>query len=157
MRAFTVAAPWLAIFGLLVAYLVYQYVKKQPNGNETMQKIEGMIHAGAMAFLKKEYSVLVFFIAAVFVLLWLVVDSKLPAATPWTAIAFVTGARLDAVQNTPSGELIGLYVPTTPIPTSGYLVYVPESQVVRLDMTVDEGLKIVLSGGLVVPPPRVPG
>lgn len=85
-----------------------------------------------------------------------VVLVEFPRPDMWS-IAFVTGARLDAVQNTPSGELIGLYVPTTPIPTSGYLVYVPESQVVRLDMTVDEGLKIVLSGGLVVPPPRVPG
>lgn len=92
MKGLTVYAPWLAVIGLLVAYLIYQYVKKQPNGNETMQKLEGMINAGAMAFLRKEYSILVIFIAAVFVLLWLVVDSKLPEATPWTAIAFVTGA-----------------------------------------------------------------
>jgi len=92
MISYTIAAPWLALFGLLVAFLVYQYVKKQPNGNDTMQKLEKMIHDGAMAFLKKEYSVLVVFIAAVFVLLWWVVDSKLPAAVPWTAIAFVTGA-----------------------------------------------------------------
>lgn len=92
MRGLTVYAPWLAVIGLLVAYMIYQYVKKQPNGNETMQKLEGMINAGAMAFLRKEYSVLVIFIAIVFVLLWFVVDSKLPASTPWTAIAFVTGA-----------------------------------------------------------------
>ncbi len=92
MKGLTVYAPWLAVIGLLVAYLIYQYVKKQPNGNETMQKLEGMINAGAMAFLRKEYSILVIFIAAVFILLWLVVDSKLPETTPWTAIAFVTGA-----------------------------------------------------------------
>ena len=92
MQNVTVIAPYLALFGLLIAYLVYNYVKKQPNGNATMQKLEGMIHAGAMAFLKKEYSVLVIFIACVFVLLWVVVDRRLPAATPWTAIAFVTGA-----------------------------------------------------------------
>ena len=92
MQNVTVIAPYLALFGLLVAYLVYNYVKKQPNGNSTMQKLEGMIHAGAMAFLKKEYSVLVIFIGCVFVLLWLVVDRRLPAAVPWTAIAFVTGA-----------------------------------------------------------------
>ncbi len=92
MKGLTVYAPWLAVIGLLVAYLIYQYVKKQPNGNETMQKLESMINAGAMAFLRKEYSVLSIFIAAVFVLLWFVVDSKLPAAVPWTAIAFVTGA-----------------------------------------------------------------
>ncbi|RJX34377.1 MAG: sodium-translocating pyrophosphatase [Desulfarculus sp.] len=89
----TVYAPYLAIFGLVVAYFLYLYVKKQPNGNPTMQKLEKMIHSGAMAFLKKEYSVLAFFILVVFILLWLVVDSKIPASkVPWTAIAFVTGA-----------------------------------------------------------------
>ncbi|WP_374448140.1 DUF502 domain-containing protein [Stella sp.] len=80
-----------------------------------------------------------------------VVLVEFPRPDMWS-IAFVTGARLEAAQHTHSGELIGLYVPTTPIPTSGYLVYVPASQVVRLAMTVEEGLKIVLSGGLVVPP-----
>jgi len=92
MQKLTVIAPYLALVGLLIAYLVYNYVKKQPNGSATMQKLEGMIHAGAMAFLKKEYSILVIFIACVFVLLWLVVDNRLPAVMPWTAIAFVTGA-----------------------------------------------------------------
>jgi len=93
MQGLTVYAPYLAILGLVIAYLIYGYVKKQPNGNETMQKLEQQIHIGAMAFLKKEYSVLAIFIAAVFVLLWLVVDGKIPTSTvPWTAIAFVTGA-----------------------------------------------------------------
>jgi len=50
-----------------------------------MQELEGMIHSGAMAFLKKEYSVLVFFIAAVFVLLLIFISWR-------TAVAFVTGA-----------------------------------------------------------------
>ncbi len=97
MRDLTVFAPYLAILGLVIAYLIYGYVKKQPNGNETMQKLEDMIHTGAMAFLKKEYSVLVIFIAAVFVLLWLVVDSRLPHSVPWTAICFVTGALCSMV------------------------------------------------------------
>ncbi len=93
MISYTVAAPYLAILGLIIAYLIYGYVKKQPNGNEKMQKLEEMIHSGAMAFLKKEYSVLAFFIVAVFILLWLVVDARIPdSSVPWTAIAFVTGA-----------------------------------------------------------------
>ena len=93
MLGLTPVAPFLAILGLIIAFLIYGYVKKQPNGNATMQKLEGMIHAGAMAFLKKEYTVLSFFIVAVFILLWLVVDSKIPTSSiPWTAIAFVTGA-----------------------------------------------------------------
>jgi K(+)-stimulated pyrophosphate-energized sodium pump len=97
MQGLTDYAWVLALIGLIIAYMIYGYVKKQPNGNSTMQKLEGMIHAGAMAFLKKEYSVLAIFIGAVFVLLWLVVDSRLPAAVPWTAIAFVSGALCSMV------------------------------------------------------------
>ncbi|MDP6179346.1 MAG: sodium/proton-translocating pyrophosphatase, partial [Desulfatiglandales bacterium] len=84
MQGLTVVAPFLGIFGLVVAYLIYLYVKKQPNGTQLMQDLEEMIHKGAMAFLRKEYSVLVIFIAIVFLLL---------LGIAWqTAIAFVTGA-----------------------------------------------------------------
>ena len=93
MQGLTVYAPYLAILGLVIAYLIYGYVKKQPNGNALMQKLEAQIHTGAMAFLKKEYTVLSFFIGIVFILLWLVVDAKIDTSNiPWTAIAFVTGA-----------------------------------------------------------------
>jgi K(+)-stimulated pyrophosphate-energized sodium pump len=85
MQGITWLAPILGIFGLIVAYLIYGYVKKQPNGSPLMQELEGMIHEGAMAFLKKEYSVLVFFIAAVFLLIGFGISWN-------TAIAFLTGA-----------------------------------------------------------------
>ena len=48
-------------------------------------------------------------------------------------------------------DYIGIFVPTTPNPTSGFLLYVAQSKLVRLDMTVEEGAKIIFSGGLVVP------
>ena len=86
MLELTFVAPFLGILGLIVAYLIFLYVKKQPNGTQVMQELEDMIHTGAMAFLKKEYSVLVIFIAAVFLLLGLILHE-------WrTSIAFVTGA-----------------------------------------------------------------
>lgn len=85
MQGLTVYAPYLGIFGLIIAYLIFLYVKKQPNGSELMKDLEGMIHDGAMAFLRKEYSVLVIFIAIVFLLLGFGISWK-------TAIAFVTGA-----------------------------------------------------------------
>jgi K(+)-stimulated pyrophosphate-energized sodium pump len=85
MQGLTIYALPLGILGLIVAYIIYRYVKKQPNGTPLMQELEGMIHSGAMAFLKREYSVLVFFIAAVFVLLLIFISWR-------TAIAFVTGA-----------------------------------------------------------------
>jgi K(+)-stimulated pyrophosphate-energized sodium pump len=85
MQGLTVYAPYLGILSLIIAWLIYGYVKKQPNGTPVMQELEGMIHEGAMAFLKREYSILVGFIVIVFLLLlW---------AVAWqTAVAFVTGA-----------------------------------------------------------------
>jgi K(+)-stimulated pyrophosphate-energized sodium pump len=85
MQSLTVYAPYLGILGLIIAYLVFLYVKKQPNGSELMKDLEGMIHSGAMAFLKKEYSVLLVFIAIVLLLLGFGISWK-------TSIAFVTGA-----------------------------------------------------------------
>ena len=85
MQGLTWIAPFLGIFGLIVAYLIYGYVRKQPNGSPLMQELEGMIHKGAMAFLRKEYSVLVFFIVIVFLLLFFGISWK-------TALAFATGA-----------------------------------------------------------------
>ena len=85
MQGLTVYAPYLGILSLIIAWLIYGYVKKQPNGTPLMQELERMIHEGAMAFLRREYSILVGFIVIVFILLlW---------AIAWqTAVAFVTGA-----------------------------------------------------------------
>lgn len=85
MQGLTIYAPFLGILSLVIAFLIYGYVKKQPNGSKIMQELEGMIHEGAMAFLKREYSVLVVFIAIVFILLGWGINWQ-------TAIAFLTGA-----------------------------------------------------------------
>ena len=85
MQGLTIYAPFLGILSLIVAWLIYGYVKKQPNGTPLMQELEGMIHEGAMAFLKREYSILVLFIIIVFILLFIGIAWQ-------TAVAFVTGA-----------------------------------------------------------------
>jgi K(+)-stimulated pyrophosphate-energized sodium pump len=86
MQELTVYAPYLGILSLIIAWLIYGYVKKQPNGSPLMQELEHSIHVGAMAFLRKEYSILVIFITVVFIVLGLVLGE-------WkTPIAFVTGA-----------------------------------------------------------------
>ncbi|MBN2062566.1 MAG: sodium-translocating pyrophosphatase [Deltaproteobacteria bacterium] len=86
MQGLTVYAPFLGILSLIIAWLIYIYVKKQPNGSPLMQELEGMIHEGAMAFLKKEYSILVIFIVLVFLILGFLLGE-------WkTSVAFLTGA-----------------------------------------------------------------
>ena len=49
------------------------------------------------------------------------------------------------------GDFVGVFVPTTPNPTSGFLMYVHESELIRLEMSVEDGAKMIISGGLVAP------
>ena len=51
---------------------------------------------------------------------------------------------------------MSVFVPTTPIPAYGFLMFLPREQAVRLDMTVEDGMKLVISGGIVMPPERPP-
>ena len=60
------------------------------------------------------------------------------------SIGLVTSQMYDAEGQ----EVISVYVPTTPIPSSGFLVIVPASQVERLDMSVEEAMSVVISGGI---------
>ena len=47
---------------------------------------------------------------------------------------------------------VAVFLPTTPNPTSGMLIFVPQDQIIHLDMTTEDGLKLVISGGVVAPP-----
>jgi uncharacterized membrane protein len=67
------------------------------------------------------------------------------------AIGFVTEQTQGEVQQRTSEAVISVFVPATPNPTSGFLLFVPREQVVDLTMTVAEGMKMVISCGTVVP------
>lgn len=67
------------------------------------------------------------------------------------AVALVTGVSEGEVQEKTEHRLINIFVPTTPNPTSGFYLLVPESEVIPLDMSVEEAFKLVMSGGIVVP------
>jgi len=68
----------------------------------------------------------------------------------WT-LAFQTGTEEGEAQAKTGEEVINVYVPTTPNPTSGFFLMVPRRDVVELEMNVDEGLKMIISMGVVVP------
>jgi uncharacterized membrane protein len=74
-----------------------------------------------------------------------------PRKGAWT-VAFVTGQAQGEILRRAEQDLVAIYVPTTPNPTSGYLMYLPRTDVIFLDMSVEDGLKLVISGGLVIPP-----
>ncbi len=67
------------------------------------------------------------------------------------SIAFITRERQDKIKNAAGKELIGVFVPTTPNPTSGIFLLVPKEEVKFLDMSVEEGLKLVVSSGTIMP------
>jgi len=73
------------------------------------------------------------------------------------AIAFLTNKTQGEPQIRITEEIWTLFVPTTPNPTSGFLVMIPKTKIVELDMSVGDGMKFVISGGSVVPPWPVPG
>ena len=68
------------------------------------------------------------------------------------AIGFVTGVTKGEVQRLTDETLVSVFVPATPNPTTGFLLFLPSDEVNILDMTVEQGLKLVVSGGIVVPP-----
>ena len=73
-----------------------------------------------------------------------------PKKGTW-CLGFVSSTAKGELKSVLGPAFIGVFVPTTPNPTSGFLMYVEASEVVRLDMTVEEGAKMILSAGLVVP------
>ncbi|MDD2733888.1 MAG: sodium-translocating pyrophosphatase [Desulfuromonadaceae bacterium] len=80
-------APILGLVGLVIAFVIYNYVKSQPAGTDKMVEIAEEIQKGAMAFLKREYKVLAIFIVIVFGLMAFTPSLGMP-----TAIAFLGGA-----------------------------------------------------------------
>jgi len=71
------------------------------------------------------------------------------------AIAFVsTNTKGEVLEKMPYDEMLSVFLPTTPNPTSGFLLFVPRQDVVLLDMTVEEAAKLIISAGLVTPPTK---
>ena len=78
-----------------------------------------------------------------------------PFPTPGTyAIAFVTAEAAPEIRRKVDEDTVSVFVPTTPNPTSGYLLTVHTSDLIGLDMTVEEAVKLVISGGAVMPADR---
>ncbi len=67
------------------------------------------------------------------------------------SLAFQTATSLGEVQGRTGEPVVCTFVPTTPNPTSGYIIIVPRKDVIELDMEIDEALKMIISLGVVVP------
>ncbi|PHS29757.1 MAG: hypothetical protein COA95_11280 [Methylophaga sp.] len=67
-------------------------------------------------------------------------------------LAFMTSDDLGEVQAKTGVDLVSVFVPTTPNPTSGFVIMLAKEDVIELDMSVENGLKMIISMGVVVPP-----
>ena len=72
------------------------------------------------------------------------------------AIGFIsTTAKGEiAERNSSKGPMVSVFVPTTPNPTSGFLLFFPKADIVELDMSIEDAAKLVISAGLVYPPTK---
>ncbi len=90
---------------------------------------------------------------------------QFPCENEWS-VGFLTGSSIKQIQSVINNknltknnddydyknkEFVNVYVPTTPNPTSGYLLFVPKKDIILLEMTSDEALKLIISGGIVTP------
>lgn len=75
------------------------------------------------------------------------------------AIGFIsTTARGEVVQKAETGgDLMSIFLPTTPNPTSGFLLFIPREDVIELDMSLEDAAKLIISAGLVYPGQKSPG
>lgn len=67
------------------------------------------------------------------------------------AIGFITGDTKGEVQTRLKEDIVNVFLPTTPNPTSGFLLFLPRKDLKILNMNVEEGIKMVISGGIVTP------
>jgi len=74
-----------------------------------------------------------------------------PRKGVWS-FAFMTSDDLGEVQEKTDEKVISVFIPTTPNPTSGFVLMVPANDVIELEMSVEDGLKMIISMGVVVPP-----
>jgi uncharacterized membrane protein len=69
-------------------------------------------------------------------------------------IGFVTGMTEGEIRDLTEDDVVNVFIPSTPVPTTGFLIFVPRRDLIALSMTVEEGIKFVVSTGIVVPPDR---
>ncbi len=67
------------------------------------------------------------------------------------AMGFVTSETKGEVQALTEGDVVSVFVPTTPNPTSGFLVFLPQNDIIDLTMSVEDGIKLIISCGIVTP------
>jgi uncharacterized membrane protein len=80
-----------------------------------------------------------------------VVAVPYPSKGIWS-LGFVTGPGLKTIREKTSGQFISLFMPTSPMPLTGFTIFVEAERLIPLDLTVEEAFRVTVSGGVLVPP-----
>jgi uncharacterized membrane protein len=80
-----------------------------------------------------------------------VVAAPYPSETVW-ALGFVTGAGMKSINEGLGGKFVSVFVPTSPMPMTGFTVFFERERLIPIDIPVDEALRVVVSAGVLVPP-----
>lgn len=84
-----------------------------------------------------------------------VVAFEYPRKGLWS-LGLVTGATMRAVQERTAANLVTIFVPSSPTPFTGYVISVAEEEVIDLPITIEEAIKFIVSGGVLMPPSQAP-
>lgn len=136
----------LLITGLLATNLVGRRILQYWDGLMRRIPLVRSIHSGVKSFAESVFSQNNSFRT--------VVMFQYPRQGIWS-IGFVTADDMPEVTEKTGVRHVCVYVPTTPNPTSGFIILLPKADVVELEMSVDAAMRLIITCGVVVPPPPV--
>ncbi|HEU4627299.1 MAG TPA: DUF502 domain-containing protein [Steroidobacteraceae bacterium] len=144
-----IALVVLLATGLMVTNLIGRRLVQYWDGLMRRIPLVRSIHGGVKSFAESVFSTNNSFRKVVMI--------QYPRAGIWS-IGFVTADDVAEIGEKTGVSHACVYIPTTPNPTSGFIVMVPKSEVVELEMTVDAAMKMIITCGVVMPPapPRRP-
>ena len=144
-----VALVVLLFTGLLVTNLIGRRLVQYWDGIIRRIPLVRSIHGGVKSFAESVFSTSNSFRKVVMI--------QYPRTGVWS-IGFITAEDVGELTDKTGVRHACVYIPTTPNPTSGFIVMVPSTEVVELQMTVDSAMKMIITCGVVMPPaPALPG
>ena len=139
-----IALVVLLVTGLIVSNLIGKRLVRYWDGVIRRIPLVRSIHGGVKSFAESVFSTSNSFRKVVMI--------QYPRAGIWS-IGFITSEDVGELHEKTGVSHACVYIPTTPNPTSGFIVMVPSSEVVELQMTVDAAMKMIITCGVVMPPP----
>lgn len=144
------------VYGILISLVLVLWLGWMVGsflGRRTVQQLDRMMHV--IPVVKSIYpytkQLVEFFFTEKNMAFDTVVSIPYPSPGIWS-IAFVTGDCLKTVRESTGKELITVFVPSSPMPMTGYTIFLERQRVIPLPISVDEALRITMTGGVLVPP-----